>query len=315
MSDIGHRRYIRFSLQRRSDAGPRHTSGGTYSNANGINDSGQVVGTADFHSSHSTSYGFLYSNGGMQKLGAFFGGFSPTSSNAYGINNSGQVVGSSYAGATGTLAALFSNGTIKDLGKLFTYGQESEAFGINDSGQVVGYSDGRAFLWQSGSGMQDIGTLPNGTGSTAYAINNSGQIAGFTSGVNHAFLYSDGSMQDLGTLLGGTSSYAKGINDSGQVVGCSNSSGGEHAFLYSGGVMVDLNELISPGSGWTLVLATGINDSGQICGWGTNPSGQNVAFLLTPVPEPSTLALLGAGASACWPTLGDGGNGADWASR
>jgi probable HAF family extracellular repeat protein len=66
------------------------------------------------------------------------------------------------------------------------------------------------------------------------------------------------------------------------------------AFLYSNGVMTDLNSLIP--SGWWAGGAAAINDSGQIVCDGTNPEGQNVAFLLTPVPEPSTLALLGIGA-------------------
>jgi probable HAF family extracellular repeat protein len=59
--------------------------------------------------------------------------------------------------------------------------------------------------------------------------------------------------------------------------------------------LTDLNSLV-PGSGWTLESATAINDSGQIVGMGTNPAGQGDAFLLTPVPEPCTLALLDIGA-------------------
>ena len=59
--------------------------------------------------------------------------------------------------------------------------------------------------------------------------------------------------------------------------------------------MTDLNSLISPSSGWTLTEAAAINGNGWIVGCGTNPSGQVDAFLLTPVPEPSALALLGAG--------------------
>ena len=58
-----------------------------------------------------------------------------------------------------------------------------------------------------------------------------------------------------------------------------------------------MNSLISPSSGWTLEDATGINNSGQICAYGTNPSGQTDAFLLTPVPEPSTITLLLASAA------------------
>ena len=79
------------------------------------------------------------------------------------------------------------------------------AKGINDSGQVVGDTligeASHAFLYQNGL-MQDLGTLPGGTGSDATAINNNGQIVGW-SGVGgggfHAFLYQNGLMQDLGT--------------------------------------------------------------------------------------------------------------------
>jgi probable HAF family extracellular repeat protein len=60
--------------------------------------------------------------------------------------------------------------------------------------------------------------------------------------------------------------------------------------------MYDLNNLIAPSSGLTLEYANAINDKGQIAGWGYNSSGQVEAFLLTPTPEPSTLALLAAGA-------------------
>ncbi len=59
--------------------------------------------------------------------------------------------------------------------------------------------------------------------------------------------------------------------------------------------MTDLNNLINSTSGWTLGSACGINDLGQIVGYGLNSLGQNHAFLLTPIPEPSTFALLDIG--------------------
>ena len=71
-------------------------------------------------------------------------------------------------------------------------------------------------------------------------------------------------------------------------------SGDEHAFLYNNGTMTDLNSLIP--SGWILEVANAINDNGQIVGQGINSQGQSDAFLLTPVPEPGTLALLAIGA-------------------
>ena len=55
--------------------------------------------------------------------------------------------------------------------------------------------------------------------------------------------------------------------------------------------MTDLNSLTSS-SGWTLSDATAINDNGWIAGYGLNPTGQEHAFLLTPIPEPSAFVLL-----------------------
>lgn len=97
------------------------------------------------------------------------------------------------------------------------------------------------------------------------------------------------------SLLGGSYSYAYGINASGQIVGYSTLAGDvtSDAFLYSGGILYDLNSLISPTAGWTLQSANAINDSGEIVGYGLNPSGQADAFLLTLVPEPSSLAVVG----------------------
>jgi probable HAF family extracellular repeat protein len=144
-------------------------------------------------------------------------------------------------------------------------------------------------LYSSGK-MTDLGTL-GGTSSYAYGINASGQVVGVAktgSGSNHAFIYNDGTMTDLGA------GQANSINANGQVVGYS----GNHAFLYSNGVMTDFNSMIATSSGWTLKSATGINDNRQVVGYGTNPSGQTDAFLLTPMPEPSSLVLFAIGAAS-----------------
>jgi probable HAF family extracellular repeat protein len=98
-------------------------------------------------------------------------------------------------------------------------------------------------------------------------------------------------MTDLGTL-GGPYSLAYDINDSRQIVGEAYlSEDVDHAFVYADGIMTDLNTL-TPGSGWTLTQARAINDLGQIVGYRINPSGQEHAFLLTPIPEPAGLSLL-----------------------
>ncbi|MBX7074793.1 MAG: hypothetical protein K1X71_16755 [Pirellulales bacterium] len=171
--------------------------------------------------------------------------------------------------------------TVQDLGDLPGELDTSFALGMNDLGQVVGYSytpSDHAFLWTSGSGMQDIGYLPGGGGagySRAWDINNLGQVAGESAAAtgNRAFLWTSGDgMQNLGDLPGGgDSSIALGINDAGQVVGYSRAATGDRAFLWtSGGGMQNLGDL--PGGGDSSA-AFGINNSGQVVGYSVAPTG------------------------------------------
>ena len=296
------------------------TLGGVTASANCINNVGQVAGQAASFASDINAFRVDANQSTMIDLGTLSG--SPNSyAWAFGINDKGQVVGESYTTnnfsgfqiirAFCTAADQPINPTTDDLGT-FPGGTSSVAYGINDNGQVVGGANTggsanaeHAFLYSGGS-MQDLGTLPGGKGSEAHAVNNIGQVVGYadtSSGLEDAFLYSGGSMQDLGTLLGATQSEALGINNSGRVVGYATAGADiygdpiNRAFVYIGsGSIEDLNNLISPSSGWTLEEATGINDSGQICGYGIAPDGNTEAFLLTPIPEPSTFVLLAAGA-------------------
>lgn len=269
---------------------------GAYSHS--INDLGQVTGSFQTHSSDIHAY--LYSHGQTTDLGTLGG----QGSSGIAINNKGQVTGDAQ-NATGFYHAfLYADGVMIDLGTLDGPSSRlggSRGYGINDHGDVTGYSVPRgggiaadAFLYSDGR-MMDLGTL-GGDGSDGFDVNNAGQVTGEAAtdtGHWHAFLYSNAAMVDLGTL-GGLSSLGASLNNKGEVVGTSATTEQRsyHAFLYHNGVMRDLNELINPALGVTLTEALDINDKGQILAVGDMPT-QN--FLLTPVPEPGTIALLLAG--------------------
>ncbi|HMD54369.1 MAG TPA: PEP-CTERM sorting domain-containing protein, partial [Phycisphaerae bacterium] len=232
-------------------------------------------------------------------------------SNATAINESGTIVGSSGYEPPETSesyrAFSYSAGTMTNLGTL-AVGGYSHAYGVNNSGTVVGwasvsYGVNQAFSYTSSEGMKNLGSLPGGASSAAYGINDSSTVVGYSnasSGYNHAFSYSDGTMTDLGILPGYVNSYALGINDSGTIVGDASTQYGNasHAIIYSDGAWSDLNNptlTLNLPSGWLMEEATAINASGDIVGYGQNASELDEAFLLTPTPEPGSLALLAVG--------------------
>ena len=129
--------------------------------------------------------------------------------------------------------------------------------------------------------------------SVALDINASGQVVGWAVTFDdpflgcHAFLKNPGvPMHDLG--LGA----AEGINANGQIVGWGPTDKYERlAFLIdSDGKLHFLNDLVVDlPDGVLLIHAIDINDNGWIVG----ETSENHAFLLTPVPIPGSLFLLG----------------------
>ena len=241
------------------------TLGGTYSQANGVNSSGQVAGISDV-TGDTDSHAFLWNpnslggaTGTMHDLGTLGGTFAI----GWDINGNGQVTGSSDTINDTTTHAFVWNpstpnatsGTMHDLGTLG--GTSSDGAGMNDNGQVAGSSQTtgdaatHAFLWTPSMPGGEVGT-----------------------------------MLDLGTL-GGQDSYSYTVGNNGRVVGTSQVdpelSNYSHAFLYTtADGMIDLNTLIDPLSGWELLDADAINDAGQITGQGLI-NDEYHAFLLTPL--------------------------------
>jgi len=176
------------------------TLGGTSSNGNGVNDAGQVIGTAQnaipdpfsIAGLGTQTRAFLWQNGKIHDLSTLGG---PDSFPQY-VNNNGQVAGVSYT----------------------SYNPDPN----------TGLPPLDPFLWDNGT-MKDLGNL-GGTndfiGPFLYGLNNRGEVTGTMAltgdQVYHAFLWDGKKLIDLNTSsggLGGNYSFAQGLNDAGEVVG------------------------------------------------------------------------------------------------
>ena len=206
------------------------TFGGATSYAKGINNGGQVTGSA--RTVDGTSHAFIYSNGVMTDLRVPYG----HSSSGEDINDAGQIAGTFASGANGTGGFLYDGSSMVDLSAL---GARSAA-GINNSGRVTGQTYGNtAYLYEGGMFIS-LGTL-GGSRSGGIEVNDRGQVVGGSNlagdTIQHAFLFSEGQMYDLNDLLapgeplGWTLSVAYGINEHGQIAGVGFHRGETRAFI------------------------------------------------------------------------------------
>ena len=206
--------------------------GGELSEANGIGDSGAVVGMA--FTATNVQHAFLWTQaGGMQDLTPDL--TSVGGATALGINSSNQVVGYYYPnGSRIPLGFLWTEAAgLQNLGVAGTL-----PFAVNNSGTVVGQSPNgnslrHAFSWTASGGIKDLGTL-GGSVSSALGINSRGWIVGTSlttskNGLLHGFLWTPAAgMRDFTTVaaLGANQqAYSAQVNDFG-VIAVSTNRGG-----------------------------------------------------------------------------------------
>jgi len=267
------------------------TLGGDRSTALGVNNAGQVVGSA--RNAQGLFQPILWENGVVTNLNPFPG----TQGNANAINNNGEIVGfiNSTPGTT-------QRGFYWNAGSLTLLEPASgnpnhftEAHGINDHGQisgsaqVAGPNGFQAFIWDRDNTAPVI-SVPqvSGTGagfSAGYYINNNGQMTGYyQSNLGfeqpwRGFVYqtSNNLATDIGTL-GDDNSYVEAwdINDKGHVVGYSDTNlfFSTRAFILTEDGMQNLGTL-----GGDFSSALGINNDDWVVGTSSNDLGQNRAFL------------------------------------
>ena len=240
------------------------TLGGGNGFADQINSLGEAAGTAENNTLDSTcpSGGaqklqfkpVVWQNGGIHGLATFPG---DPDGNAHAINDVAQVAGESGVCASFNPiwltnlqplhALLWEDGQVINLGNLggTGHGNGISALNLNNRGQVVGFSDLKGdtdfhgFVWNQGSGMQDLGTVSGDVNSAAIGINDAGQIVGVSLDASfnpRAFLRLDQSLIDLNTLVPANSplylATACSINAAGEIIGIAfDSTGNLHAYM------------------------------------------------------------------------------------
>jgi probable HAF family extracellular repeat protein len=212
--------------------------------AEGINDSGVVVGQGWLNSS--SFHAFVYAEGKMVDIGP------PGSyqASAIAINDNGQILGNAYFTSGGGGVFIYANAK-------FTYlttptGATASGIALNSLGQVLGElftSSGTDLAVYSNGKWTDLGGSVTGASLRGTGINAAGKViaTAIFPGTYHPF------------------------------------KAGKHvAYVFGSSGPVNLNTLIPANSGYTLTDAIAINDNGQILCDAATPTGAEHAVLLTP---------------------------------
>lgn len=258
--------------------------GALWTNANGINNLGHIVGT---YSDGSSSHGFLYDGTGYLTIDYPVTN-GPGNTSLKDINDSGKMVGGYNDGFLWQDFILDKQGFSTFS---FPGNTETSINGLNDAGVAAGgYYD---WPTNSSNGVlfdKSPTVFPN---TTIFSdVNDSGQMVGYDPDFWISYLYDGSNLSQIvfDGAPSGLDIWALGINDSGHVVGSYENGG----FLYDSG-NGRVTTINYPGAAYSGL--SGINDLGYLVGSYTfNERGYGflaVPVKKTAVPEPSVLVLFG----------------------
>ena len=254
--------------------------GAIYTQASGINNSGEIVGTA--LTAAGAQEGFVDVNGAY----TFINVSGAAATSALGVNSAGEIVGSYLD------SSYVSHGFVDIGGVITTFNVASSTAtsiaGVNASGTTVGFygtSTSNYGFMNSGGTVTTI--APTGANSSiASGINNAGTVVGYTT---TGFEYVNGTFT---TISAGTHTEPNAINNLGEIVGEFTNTTGEHGFTDIGGVYTTIDD---PSAMQGTTDITGVNDSGTILGNYTDAAGNVDSFIGTVTPEPASFLLMGVG--------------------
>ncbi len=271
------------------------TLGGVDSQAYGVDNAGQAVGSA--RDAAQLGRAFEYSGTTLMQLPDLGG----DTSAAEAINDHGVIVGTAaVAGGSDPRAVEWTNGQISVLPGL---GPSSiaGAQAVNEAGDAAGYSwnaqnslPEHAILWRAGQPV-DVSPSPF-VGSEAYGLNAQDAVVGGTCVqttnpcTDGAWITEDGVSDGYQMATGGPGGIATAINDHWMIVGRGQLPNQVwEPWVMFNGQRYDLNSLLAPGTtGWQITQPVGVNNLGDIIATANDTAtNQGHAVLLVPTAAPA----------------------------
>ena len=241
----------------------------------GVNDAGQVAGTANFYGG-GPAQAFIASTSGATLIPLPAGW---TRSAGVAINDAGQVAGDGSQAGASIITQIFvgSTGTSLPTG----YSLLSGIVAVNDIGELTGTllsgttNRSQAFI-SSTSGISFIPIPPGFSNSEGFDVNSSGQVTGnvVNSSTIQPFIGTTAGSELIPMPLGWvTAGGPVAINDSGEVAGDGIGPTGSQAYVGSASGLT----LIPKPAGWSSAsvgdIGGALNNSGTVVGGGERPVG------------------------------------------